>query len=192
VNQTLQQLHYRKLKRSARGLVRRYLAKMTGLSRAQVTRLLGLYLRGEKVKPKPYRRYRFPRRYTPEDTVLLPVVDEAHDTLSGPATERILQGAHGDFGNLPNQRLAELSVAQLYRLRKPRLSSAAGDLSTDAAHQGQKGGPVTIASLPSPGSSSDEKMLRFKNPAGPKPVRFSHGDFGLVIQPLHYTAGKRL
>src|SRR5258707_15684301 len=67
VNQTLQQLHYRKLKRSARGLVRRYLAKMTGLSRAQVTRLLGLYLRGAQVKPKPYRRYRFPRRYTPAD-----------------------------------------------------------------------------------------------------------------------------
>src|SRR5437016_6238215 len=120
VNQTLQQLHYRKLKRSARGLVRRYLAKMTGLSRAQVTRLLRLYLRGEKVQPKPYRRYRFPRRYTPEDAVLLAAVDEAHDTISGPATQRILQRAHGDFGEAQYQRLAELSVAQLYRLRKSR------------------------------------------------------------------------
>ena len=107
VNQTLQQLHYRKLKRSARGLVRRYLAKMTGLSRAQVTRL-------------PYRRYCFPRRYTPEDAVLLAAVDEAHDTISGPATQRILQRAHGDFGDAQYQRLAELSVAQLYRLRKSR------------------------------------------------------------------------
>src|SRR5450432_2462302 len=120
VNQTLQQLHYRKLKRSARGLVRRYLAKMTGLSRAQVTRLLGLYLRGEKVKPKPYRRYRFPRRYTPADAVSLAVVDEAHDTLSGPATQRILQRALSDFADPQYQRLAELSVAQLYRLRKSR------------------------------------------------------------------------
>jgi hypothetical protein len=41
VNQTLRQLDYRKLKRSGRGLVRRYVAKMTGLSRAQATRLLG-------------------------------------------------------------------------------------------------------------------------------------------------------
>ena len=63
VNRTLQQLHYRKLKRSARGLVRRYVGKMTGLSRAQATRLLGMYLRGEEVQPKPYRRHRFlPRR----------------------------------------------------------------------------------------------------------------------------------
>ena len=119
-NQTLQQLRYCQLPRSARGLVRRYLAKMTGLSRAQVTRLLGLYLRGEKVQPKAYRRYRFPRRYTREDAVLLAAVDEAHDTLSGPATQRILQRAHGDFGDPQYQRLAELSVAQLYRLRKSR------------------------------------------------------------------------
>src|SRR5260370_8839920 len=118
VNQTLQQLHYRKLKRSARGLVRRYLAKMTGLSRAQATRLLGLYLRGEKVTPKPYRRYRFPRRYTPADAVLLATVDEAHDTLSGPATPRILQRALDDFGDPPY--LADFSVAQRYRLGKGR------------------------------------------------------------------------
>ena len=120
VNQTLQQLHYRKLKRSARGLVRRYLAKMTGLSRAQVTRLLKLYLGGETVQPKPYRRYRFPRRYTTQDAVLLAIVDEAHDTISGPATQRILQRAHADFGDAQYQRLADLSVAQLYRLRKSR------------------------------------------------------------------------
>src|SRR5690242_9949355 len=64
VNQTLEQLHYCKLKRSQRGLVRRYVAKMTGLSRAQATRLLSMYLRGEKVQAKRYRRRRFPQRYT--------------------------------------------------------------------------------------------------------------------------------
>lgn len=49
------------------GLLRRYLEKMTGLSRAQVTRLIGLYLAGEPVQPKLYRRRRFPRRYTRAD-----------------------------------------------------------------------------------------------------------------------------
>ena len=79
VNQTLRQLKYRTLKRSGRGLVRRYVAKMTGLSRAQATRLLGMYLRGEKVQPKQYRRRRFPQRYTREDAALLASVDEAHN-----------------------------------------------------------------------------------------------------------------
>src|SRR6266699_1429343 len=93
VNQTLRQLRYQELKRRGRGLVRRYVAKMTGLSRAQVTRLVGVYLRGEEVKPKPYRRHRFRQRYTREDTELLAAVDEAHATLSGPATQKILQRA---------------------------------------------------------------------------------------------------
>jgi transposase InsO family protein len=120
VNQTLRQQHYQELKRSGRGLVRRYLAKMTGLSRAQITRLVTLYRDGEEVKPKPYRRRRFPQRYTREDIELLAGVDEAHGVLSGPATQKILQRAYYDFQELPYQRLAELSVAQLYRLRQSR------------------------------------------------------------------------
>src|SRR5579859_1395200 len=120
VNATLGQLHYRKLKRSKRGLVRRYVGKMTGLSRAQTTRLLTMYLRGEKVQPKAYRRRRFPQRYTGEDAELLALVDEAHDTISGPATQKILQRARYDFEDTRYTRLAELSVAQLYRQRKSR------------------------------------------------------------------------
>src|SRR5689334_14204289 len=93
VNQTLRQIRYQDLKRSGRGLVRRYVSKMTGLSRAQTTQLLGSYLRGEEVKPKPYRRHSFRQRYKWEDVELLAEVDEAHETLSGPATQKILQRA---------------------------------------------------------------------------------------------------
>jgi transposase InsO family protein len=120
INQTLRQLRFGELKRSGRGLLRCYVAKMTGLSRAQVTRLMGRYLRGEEVKPKPYRRHRFRQKYKREDIELLATVDEAHETLSGPATQKILQRAYYDFGDPKYQRLAELSVAQLYRLRHSR------------------------------------------------------------------------
>ena len=120
VNQTLRQQRYEELKRRGRGLVRRYLAKMTGLSRAQITRLVTLYREGEQVKPKPYRRRRFPQRYRREDIELLAGVDEAHAVLSGPATQKILQRAYYDFQEPQYQRLAELSVAQLYRLRQSR------------------------------------------------------------------------
>jgi transposase InsO family protein len=120
VNQTLRQQRYEELKRSGRGWVRRYLSKMTGLSRAQMTRLVKLYREGEEVKPKPYRRRRFPRRYTREDIELLAGVDEAHEVLSGPATQKILQRAYYNFQEPKYQRLAEVSVAHLYRLRKSR------------------------------------------------------------------------
>jgi transposase InsO family protein len=108
---------YQELKRSGRGLVRRYVEKMTGLSRAQVTRLITLFLSGEEVRAKNYRRRCFARRYTREDVELLAVVDEAHNCLSGPATQKLLYRACHDFGESRFCRLAEISVAHLYRLR---------------------------------------------------------------------------
>lgn len=120
VHQTLRQQGYEGLKRSGRGLVRRYVEKMTGLSRAQTSRLISLYLRGEEVKLQPYRRHRFAQRYTRADIALLAGVDEVHGTLSGPATRKLLERARYDFDDALYQRLAGISVAQLYRLRGSR------------------------------------------------------------------------
>lgn len=120
VNQTLRQQGYERLKRSGRGWVRRYIEKMTGLSRAQTTRLITIYLRGEEVKPQPYRRRRFRQIYRREDIALLASIDEAHQTLSGPATKKLLHRACYNFNDGRYRRLAEISVAQLYRLRKSR------------------------------------------------------------------------
>ena len=120
VNQTLRVQRYEELKRSGRGMVRRYVEKMTGLSRAQTTRLITVYLGGDEVKPQPYRRRRFPRRYTGEDIALLASLDAAHETLSGPATKKLLQRACHNFHDKRYQNLACISVAQLYRLRASR------------------------------------------------------------------------
>jgi transposase InsO family protein len=120
VDRTLRQQDYGHMKRAAKGVVRRYIAKMTGLSRAQTARLIGTYQQGQEVKPRRYRRRRFPQRYTARDIELLAEVDTAHETLSGPATQKILQRAFHDFRDQRFQRLAGLSVAQLYRLRQSR------------------------------------------------------------------------
>ena len=117
---TLREQGYAKLGRGGKGLVRRYLEKMTGLSRAQLTRLIGQHVASGQVKLRTYRRRRFPTGYTGEDIELLAEVDQAHDTLSGPATQKILSRALHDFGDPAYQRLARISVAHLYRLRKSR------------------------------------------------------------------------
>ena len=70
--------------------------------------------------PQHYRRRRFARLYTGEDIVLLANVDEAHDTLSGPATKKLCQRACYNFNDTRYQRLAGISVAHLYRLRGSR------------------------------------------------------------------------
>jgi len=118
VQNTLRHHDYPNLERSAKGLLRRYVAKMTGLSRAQTTRLIGVYQKGQEVKPKAYRRRRFPSHYTRADIELLAEIDTAHQTLSGPATQKLLQRAFHDYGDPRFQRLAAISVAQIYRLRK--------------------------------------------------------------------------
>jgi transposase InsO family protein len=118
VSQALRKQGYGHLQRQEKGLVRRYLAKMTGLSRAQVTRLIRCYQQGGEVKTRAYRRHRFPQCYTGADIELLAAVDEAHETLSGPATQKILQRELHEFHDAGYERLARLSVAQLYRLRK--------------------------------------------------------------------------
>jgi len=118
VDRTLRHHDYPNLERSGKGLLRRYVAKLTGLSRAQTTRLIGVYQKGQEVKPKAYRRRRFPTHYTRADSELLAEIDNAHETLSGPATQKLLQRAFHDYGDPRFQRLAAISVAQIYRVRK--------------------------------------------------------------------------
>jgi transposase InsO family protein len=118
VEQVLVQQEYAQQGKAARGLVRRYIEKMTGMSRSQVTRLIARYTATGRVRPTVYRRRRFPDRYTRADIELLAGVDEAHETLSGPATRRILERELQLYGKQEYARLAAISVAHLYNLRK--------------------------------------------------------------------------
>src|SRR5258708_38323988 len=63
VTRTLRAQQYDRLPRAGKGLVRRYIAKMTGRSRAQVTRLIGQYTEQGEVKVRRARRHRFRARY---------------------------------------------------------------------------------------------------------------------------------
>lgn len=118
VRQTVSEQQYHRQGKAGKGLLRSYIAKTTGLSRAQVTRLIGQYLATGKVEEKGYRRRRFPKLYTGRDIELLAEVDEAHETLSGPATQKILYREFHEFGKSEYKRLAHISVAHLYNLRK--------------------------------------------------------------------------
>lgn len=118
VEKVLVHHQYRQQGRRVRGLLRQYVEKMTGLSRAQVTRLIQRYQTSGKVQVTVYRRHRFAQRYTAADVELLARVDEAHETLSGPATRRILEREYQQYGKPEFQRLADISVAHLYNLRQ--------------------------------------------------------------------------
>ena len=117
VEKTLVRHQYVALGRPDKGLLRLYIGQMTGLSRAQVTRLITGYGQTGRVTAAAYQRTRFPALYTAADIVLLAYVDKAHGNLSGPATKRILEREYGKYGQAAYQRVSGISVAHLYRLR---------------------------------------------------------------------------
>ena len=104
--------------RRAKGLLRRYVERMMGLSRAQTTRLVGRYVETGRVRASPAGGHRFQRRYTLADVALLATVDRAHDGLSGPATRHILKRELEVYGKAEFERLARISNGQLYNLRR--------------------------------------------------------------------------
>jgi transposase InsO family protein len=120
VERVLVRQAYQQQGKVAKGLLRRYIEKMTGLSRAQLTRLIARYTASGRVEATVYQRRRFPQRYTHADVELLASVDEAHETLSGPATRRILERELHVYGRPEYERLATISVAHLYNLRHSR------------------------------------------------------------------------
>jgi transposase InsO family protein len=155
IERTLRQHDYERLGRQSKGLVRRYVAKMTGLSRAQVTRLIGVYLEGKQIRLRSYRRHRFRSRYSAADIELLAEVDEAHETLSGPATQKILQREFYEFGDQRYERLAQISVAHIYNLRKSR-----GYRQRRVRYQPTRPTPVSIGERRAPNPQGRPGYLR--------------------------------
>jgi len=163
---TLVRFGYAGLGRQGKGLVRRYIARLSGLSRAQVTRLIASYSASGHVQEAAYQRRKFPTRYTQADVELLAYVDRSHGNLSGPATKRILQREYHEYAQAAFARLAQISVAQIYRFRnseayrkrntsyqptrptpipigerrKPRPEGRPGYLRIDTVHQGDRDG----------------------------------------------------
>lgn len=163
----LRRLKYLRLGKADKGLVRRYLEKVSGLSRAQMTRLIQQFRdtgrirdrRGPPAKP-------FARRYTPADVRLLAELDALHATLSGPATRKLCERAYELFDDARYARLARISNGHLYNLRqsqtyqrvrgavdktrpvkvhigerrKPRPEGRPGFLRVDSVHQGDLDG----------------------------------------------------
>ena len=166
VERTMVRHEYASSGRADKGVVRQYLRRMTGLSRAQVTRLIAGHRKTGRVKAVEYQRRKFATHYTAGDVTLLAYVDKAHGNLSGPATKRILEREYSEYGQAVYERLSKISVAQIYRFRnsaayrqrnttyqptwptvipigerrKPQPQGLPGYLRIDTVHQGDQEG----------------------------------------------------
>ena len=164
IEEVLKRFRYQKLKKDGKGLIKGYVLKVTGYSRAQLTRLIGIYQRAGHVQAVKYQRHRFPQRYSPEDVALLAKTDELHGWLSGPAIKKILERENEVYGHSEYANIAAISVAQIYNLRhskryggkhyvhtqpvvskigervKPESQGQPGHIRIDTVHQGDRDG----------------------------------------------------
>jgi len=167
VADTLRHFGYTRLGKADKGVIVRYLCRMTGRSRQQVTRLIAQFRATGEVRDRrgpPARP--FARRYTRADIRALAALDADHGTLSGPATRKLCQRAWQLFGETRFERLASISNGHLYNLRhsttysrqrgpvdatrpasvaigerrKPRPDGEPGFLRVDSVHQGDRDG----------------------------------------------------
>jgi hypothetical protein len=164
---TLRHFGYARVSRADRGVLRRYLAKATGQSRAQVARRIAQFIDTGHIEDKRGAPARpFARRYTTGDIRLLAEIDALHGTLSGSITRKLCERAFKLHGDARFERLATISNGHLYNLRghktyqsvrgsfdktrpvthaigerrKPAPDSRPGYLRVDSVHQGDLDG----------------------------------------------------
>lgn len=172
--QTVLMYHiYKKCLRPEKSILKKYIIKMTGLSRAQAARLIAEYLKRGTLKNDrtiKSKRNCFEKIYKREDVALLAKTDNAHERLSGPATIKIFQREFEKFNNNVYANLKNISVSHLYRLRgtdryrekvkiftktnptkvpigerqRPEPNGQPGYLCVDTVHQGDKNGEKGI------------------------------------------------
>lgn len=163
IQTTLKRFKYRQLSKGEKGLLLRFLSRVSGYSKVQIKRLVKQYRRTGKCQRKQRTATPFTRKYTTADIRLLAQTDKWHGTLSGPATKKLFERAYTLFDDPRYERLATLSVAHLYNLRhsltytrqrvraqkthsvsnriaerrKPRPNGQPGYIRIDSVHQGE-------------------------------------------------------
>lgn len=118
IAQTLKRTAYFSLTKAGKTVIRAYLQRCSGLSRAQLTRLIHQYKTKHWIGKKASTKNVFPTRYTQQDILLLVKTDCAHQQLSGPATKKLFERGYQVYGDVDYQRLACISVSHIYNLRK--------------------------------------------------------------------------
>ncbi len=119
IGRTVRRLGYGRLKRANKAIVLRFLERVSGYSRQQISRLVKRGCdRRQLIKRYQGSRTSFTRTYTGADVLLLAHTDTLHGTLSGLATKKLMERAFLIFGEAGYQRLATISVAHLYNLRQ--------------------------------------------------------------------------
>ena len=172
---TLTRLGYRALDKPSKALVKRYLAKTTGYSRAQLTRLIRQHRETARVVDRRdgNQGRPFARVYTLADARLLARVDEDLGQMSGLATRVVLHREHHVFGDARFERLAGISASHIYNLRGSRTYRR-----QRAVVEGTKATAVAVGERRTPRAGRHARLpaRRHRSTRGLRPRRRRRGD----------------
>jgi len=116
VQKILVKFRYTTCTKNDKGIVTRFLMKVSGYSRQQITRLIKQYTTSGHIEWSPCRTHGFSSKYTQKDILLLAKTDEQHDTPCGHSVKKLCERAYHVFGEI-EQRLSAISISHLYNLR---------------------------------------------------------------------------
>jgi len=118
VEDTIIKFDYHVLGKKNKGVIKKYLEKITGLSRAQVTRLIGKQRKTGSVTVEKCNHRIFPKIYSDQDIWLLATTDELHDFPNGVMIKKILGRMFKEYRDPLYKNISNISVGHIYNLRK--------------------------------------------------------------------------
>ena len=124
VQKALVKHRYMLLNKAGKGLITRYLMKVTSYSHAQTKRLIRQYLNTGKVTVRLARGNGFKPTYTSADVRLLARMDELHGQPSGAVLKKLCERAHGNFNDIAHKR-SSCRTYTTYGLLKPNSANGA-------------------------------------------------------------------
>lgn len=166
INRILDRFKYYALSKKDKGFVRKYIMRITALSKAQITRLIDTKLKEGNIEASLSGKRGFRTIYGQAEKELLAETDNLHERLSGPATKHIFERQYNFFNDKRFERLKNISSSHIYNLRmsktykaksitvgktksvqssigirrKPKPNGKPGYLRVDTVHQGDRDG----------------------------------------------------
>lgn len=116
IEKILVQFRYQSCTKKEKGIVTRFLMKLTAYSRQQLVRLIAQYCRTGRIIYRPAKNG-FSKKYTPHDITELATMDALHNTPCGHTIKKLMERSYILYGDKKYERLMNISVAHIYNLR---------------------------------------------------------------------------
>ena len=121
IGRTLGKFGYYRLSKKEKGIVKKYVRRMTGYSETQIDRLIARKKKVGRIVEQKRTQPSFERVYTSEDVALLVLVDNAEGRRTGGALKKTFTDMFHLYKDDRFKRLANISISHIYNLRGTRV-----------------------------------------------------------------------